>query len=68
MWHQMWCVRYTATAKCWPFPYCDSLNSINWGVIICTTFFYIQELCILPPVCCCVFQAVFVVNFPDKIL
>jgi hypothetical protein len=26
-------------------------------VTICTTFSYIQELCALPPVCCCVFQA-----------
>ena len=45
MWHQMWCVRYTATVKCWPSRYCDSLNSINRVVTMCTTFFYIRELC-----------------------
>ena len=45
MWHQMWRVRYTVTAKCWPALYCDSLNYINRVVTICTTFFYIQEPC-----------------------
>jgi hypothetical protein len=41
---KMWCVRYTAIAQCWPSLYYDSLNLINSGVTICTTFFNVQEL------------------------